>query len=88
MSACWEPVVNFVLLLQMQASEKGPVRSSGTGKFSCWALSNYFFQAIYCINQFYLRNTNMIHKLEEFTSEKAYIKNQEGGGGASPWRQT
>ena len=35
MSACWEPVVNFVLLLQMQGSKKSPIRLSGTSSFSC-----------------------------------------------------
>lgn len=55
--------------------EKSPLRSPGTSRFSCWA-SNSLFQAIYCINQFYLRNKNMINKLQEFTGEEAHLKIQ------------
>lgn len=79
MSACWEPVVNFVLLLQMRGSKKIPSRSSGTSRFSCWALTNSLFQAIYCINQLYLWKISMINKKQEFTSEKAHIKKPKGG---------
>ena len=59
--------------------EENPIRSSGTSRFSCWALTNSLFQAIYCINQLYLRNIHMINKLQEFRSEKAHIKKQKGG---------
>ena len=59
--------------------EENPIQSSGTSRFSCWALTNSLFQAIYCINQLYLRNIHMINKLREFRSEKAHIKKQKGG---------
>ena len=78
MSACWEPVVNFVLLMQMQGS-------SGKRRFSSWALSNSLFQAIYCINQFYFakykhdKQTTRIHKRKS-TNKK--------NKGPSPWRLT
>ena len=39
----------------------------------------------------YLRNKNMINKLQEFTSEKAHIKKKKkrgGGGGGEPLKTT
>lgn len=59
--------------------EKSALGSSGKIRFSCWELSNSLFQAIYCINQFYLRKISMINKKQEFTSEKAHIKKPKGG---------
>ena len=69
MSACWEPVVNFALLMQMQGS-------SGKRRFSSWALSNSLFQAIFCINQFYFakykhdKQTTRIHKRKSTNKKK------------------
>ena len=49
-------------------------------------------QTIYCINELYLRNINMMSKLPEFTtqSEKTHVEETKGGGGGgpSPWRLT
>ena len=36
----------------------------------------------------YLRNKNMINKLQEFTSEKAHIKKKQKGGGGKPLKTT
>ena len=59
--------------------EKSPVRSSGTSRFSCWALSNSLFQAIYCINQFYLRNINMTTNYKNSQAKKHIQKKPKGG---------